>query len=364
VIARAAGAAAVLVVLAACTTPVAPSPASPVGTSEVAARAAHSATVLDDGTVLIAGGCVVDGCGVGSVDAFALTGSTAIAVGSMGAPRDVHTATLLQSGDVLVTGGFSAEGQPPLASAEVFDAATGSWRPVADLATQRGGHAAALLGSGRVVVAGGWVRSRTYTATTEVFDPATGTFSPGPDLPAAADGLEAVALEDGRVLITGGQSAPGVASAQAVLIAADGMSVESTGPLGTARFKHTMVSLDDGRVLVIGGTTDDTELLTSTEIFDPATGRFEAGPTLLHGRYKMSGGATLLPDGRVLVGGGGEGVEVIDVEAGVSTKATAASGVASFGTVSVSGSLVLMIGGYDEQIGLTGRFLAVPIADL
>ncbi len=363
-IARAGIASALLVALAACTTPAAPPPASPVGTSAVAARAAHSATVLDDGTLLIAGGCIIDGCGDASADSFAVTATTAIQVGSMGDARDVHTATLLESGEVLVTGGFSGEGLPPLASAEVFDPLTGSWDSVAPLATQRGGHAAARLGSGKVVVAGGWVRSRTYTATTEVFDPATGAFTAGPDLPAAADGLEAVALDDGRVLITGGQSAPGVPSDQAVLIAADGASREAVDPLGTARFKHTMVALDDGRVLVIGGTTDDIELLTSTEIFDPASGSFQPGPELLHGRYKVTGGATLLPDGRVLVGGGGDGVEIIDLEAGISTRATTASGVSSFGTASVTGEIVLLIGGYDERIGLTGRYLAVPVAEL
>ena len=74
----------------------------------------------------------------------------------------------------------------------------------------------------------------------------------------------------------------------------------------------------------------------------------------------MTGGATLLPDGRVLVGGGGDGVEIIDLEAGISTEATTASGVSSFGTASVAGSVVLLVGGYDERIGLTRRFLTVP----
>jgi hypothetical protein len=278
--------------------------------------------------------------------------------------RDVHTATLLGSGDVLVTGGFSGEGMPPLASAEVFDADTGTWQPAGALSLQRGGHAAAVLGSGRVVVAGGWVRSRTYTATTEVFDPATGTFTAGPDLPVAADGLEAVALDDGRVLVAGGQSAPGVASDQAVVIAADGITLEVVGPLTTARFKHTMVVLDDGRVLVIGGTPDDIELLTSTEIFDPDTGTFQPGPDLIHGRYKMTGGAALLPDGRVLVGGGGDGVEIIDLEAGLSTEATIASGVSSFGTVTLAEEVVLLVGGYDDRIRLTERFVVAPLVGL
>ena len=117
-------------------------------------------------------------------------------------------------------------------------------------------------------------------------------------------------------------------------------------------------------MLVIGGTSDDTTLLSSTELFDPATGSFSPGPQLHHGRYKLAGGATLLPDGRVLVGGGGEGLELIDVEAGVSTEVTVASGIASFGTVSVAGDSVLLVGGYDDQIALTRRYLSIPLEDL
>ncbi len=363
-IVRAGVAVALVLLLVACTDLTPTGEASPVETVEVAARAAHSATVLVDGTVLVAGGCVIDGCGTASPAAFAITPLTAVEVGRLSDARDAHTATLLPSGGVLVTGGFSGEGVPPLSSAEVFDPGAGSWSPVDSLATGRGGHAAARLGTDRVLVAGGWVRSRTYTAETEVFDPASRSFGPGPALPVAVDGLEAVALVDGRVLVTGGQRAPGVATDQAVVVAADGTTLDVVGPLDTARFKHTMVALADGRVLVIGGTTDDVTLLTSTELFDPATGSFSPGPELRHGRYKLAGGATLLPDGRVLVGGGGEGLEVIDVDAGASSVVNAASGIASFGTVSLSGDTVLVVGGYDRQIDLTRRYLAIPLTAL
>ena len=270
---------ALVVLLGACTSPAPRPAASPVDTVEVAARAAHSATVLGDGTVLVAGGCVIDGCGTASPAAFALTSSTATEVGAMHDARDAHTATLLPTVGVLVTGGFSGEGVPPLSSRRGVrhrDGLVVGGRSAGDGTRGPRSH---WLGSDRVLVAGGWLRSRTYTGVTEIFDPASGSF-PGPQLPVAADGLEAVALADGRVLVTGGQSAPGVATDQAVVVAADGTRLDVVGPLGTARFKHTMVALADGRVLVIGGTSDDVALLTSTEVFDPASGSFSPGPEL------------------------------------------------------------------------------------
>ena len=221
----------------------------------------------------------------------------------------------------------------------------------------RGGHTAALLGNGLVVVAGGWVSSRTYTDSVELFDPATGTFLEAQPLPAAVDGLASIALADGTVLVTGGQRAPGVASALSVIIHPDGSVIPTPGSLLEARFKHTMVALDDGRVLVLGGTSDDRALLASTEIFDPVTGTYAAGPSMRAGRYKLAGAAAVLDDGRVVVGGGGPGVEIIDAEAGVATGLELLSGVSSFGTVTVADGLLYFIGGYDESIMLRRTFL-------
>src|SRR5690349_1928412 len=210
--------------------------------AEVAARAVHTMTPLPDGSLLVAGGCVVDGCGTASAATF-VVGSDGIERGPVLAqPRDGHTATALTDGRVLVTGGFAAEGTPPLATAEVYDPVARSWSAVGSLATARGGHAAARLGDGRVLVAGGWIGSRRYTATTEVFDPSTGRFSTGPSLPMAADGLAAASLVDGCVLVVGGQSEPGVATPSAVTVCPD-LRVSPVGALATARFKHGVVTL-------------------------------------------------------------------------------------------------------------------------
>ena len=332
--------------------------------AEVALRAAHTMTPVTGDGLLVAGGCVVDGCTTATPTTYVVAADAVERVGDLAEARDAHTATLLDDGRVLVAGGFVGEGRPPLASAEVFDPATGTWQEAGSLALGRGGHAAALLGEGRVLVAGGWVGSGTCTTTTEIFDPDTFRFTPGPDLPQPVDGLDATSLPDGSVLVAGGQVRPGVASDRAVLVAADG-TLEETGPLGTGRFKHALVTLDSGRALAIGGTPDDRRLLTSTEVFDPRSRTFRPGPTLQEGRYKLTGSAVPLPGDRVVVAGGGDGVEVVDVGDDVSrTVPGLGEGRASFSTVGVTGDRLLVLGGYDEQIRLVGAARSTPVAEL
>jgi hypothetical protein len=275
--------------------------------------------------------------------------------------RDAHTATLLGDGRVLVAGGFTAEGQAPLRSAEIYDTSLGTWSVTGSLAVGRGGHAAALLGRNRVLVAGGWVSSHRYTATIEIYDPATGTFHRGPRLRDAADGLAATAMTDGSVLLTGGQSSPGVASNQAILVSSGGTATQ-VGPLLHARFKHASVALADGRVLVLGGTPDDRRLLRSTELYDPATRTFSPGPPLETGRYKLAGGVALARNGDVVVAGGGRGAEALNPRTGISTVLSAVpSKRMSFSTVSALGDTVRILGGYDENIDLTGTDITTTL---
>jgi hypothetical protein len=180
----------------------------------------------------------------------------------------------------------------------------------------------------------------------------------------AVDGLAATPLHDGSVLVVGGTPDGGIASSASLLIRPDG-SAEQVDDLATPRFKHTVVLLPSGEAVVIGGTPDDRHLLRSTEIFDPVTDRFRAGPDLVSGRYKLSGSAAVLPDGRVVVAGGGPGLEVVDVgrarsevveEAGVDW--------ASFSTVGVARGRLVVVGGYDRDIRLTGTNVELAVSDL
>ena len=169
-LARAAVVLGVCAVAAGCTAPSgrdvpAPSLTTPTVEAELAGRAAHTMTPLSDGSLLVAGGCVVDGCATASPATFVVRSDVIDRGPALAQARDGHTATASADGRVLVTGGFVAEGTPPLATAEVFDSRSRSWSTVGSMAVGRGGHAAAMLGDGRVLVAGGWLGPRRSTAT-------------------------------------------------------------------------------------------------------------------------------------------------------------------------------------------------------
>ena len=351
-------------------TPVVPRPSPPPVTSStsppaatLAGRAVHTATPLADGSVLIAGGCDIDGCGRATASTFLLTAEGAQPAAPLVQARDGHTATRLADGRVLVVGGYAAESTPPLATTEIYDPASGRWAPTTPLEVARGGHASVRLGDGRVLVTGGWT-GRSSTARTEIFDPAARTWTAGPALPGALDGHSAIGLPDGDVLVAGGQARPEAATAAAVVVSADGR-VRTVGTLRQARFKHTMLPWVDGTVLVIGGTSDDRTRLRTTEIYDPRTATFRPGPRLTNPRYKLDGSAVRLPDGRVVVAGGGTGAELLDPDRATGTLLPQVPDeVASYGTLSVVGAELWLIGGYDHQVNLTGRDLRVPLGAL
>ena len=139
-------------------------------------RLDHTATALLDGRVLVAGGAHMvwathPGVATSYANAFPRPVATAEiwnphdrrwqAVSRLSAPRRRHTATLLRDGKVLITGGTgeymardSLDDHPPLATAELFDPATGRWSSIAPMGRPRFGHAATLLHDGRVLVIG------------------------------------------------------------------------------------------------------------------------------------------------------------------------------------------------------------------
>jgi hypothetical protein len=320
------------------------------------ARSGHTATLLSNGQVLIAGGALYRqqqfGASVvlASVEVYDPGAGTFRAAGTMTTARRMHTATLLPNDRVLIVGGYG-EGGSALADAELFDPATGTYRATGSLITARAGHTVIPLASGTVLVIGGYGENAyPNVAPAELYDPDTGAFKAagayvgrgGCDFCAPA-----VLLHDGTVLFSGqfpaqlydpvsdSFSPSGAMSTELsaaatlmngqVLFAGGEMMGRSattelynpathtfarTAEMTSRRVWHTLSSLPDGTVLAAGGETDSCSgnscffagSVASAELYSLSAGAFVPTGNMAFARSSHT--ATLLGDGRVLIAGG------------------------------------------------------------
>jgi hypothetical protein len=282
-------------------------------------RIAHTATLLNNGKVLVAGGTDANGSPVATAEIYDPTTGTFSTTGNMATARAHFAATLLANGKVLVTGGLDTSGNP-LATAEIYDPTAGTFSATTgNMVYVHASHTATLLNTGKVLVVG-W-----GNVIAELFDPSAGTFTATGSMVEGRVSHTATLLSSGKVLLTGGiQGAPPATTvlAEAELYdPATGSFSQTLGSLATARQWHTASLLSNGKVLVAGGMVDNSGTATATaELYDPTTGLFSATGSLASVRDFHT--ASALKDGTILLTGGDDGggtlasAEVYDPSAG------------------------------------------------
>jgi hypothetical protein len=270
----------------------------------------------------------------------------------MTTPRAHHTATKLPDGKVLMVGGIASidfstpPDQRALATAELYDSSTQTFTRTGDLRFARSHHAAVLLRSGKVLIVGG--TGNQEEAPAELYDPITGTFlETGSPSERAIVPRIAVLLQDGHVLVAS------IVDANVARAEVYDPDTGSFSPTGDMAYPHlwpaTATALPDGRVLLTMYNAD--WFTNATELYDPATRQFTAGPDMQ--RMRSSSTATSLANGDVLIAGRdyswppfGASAEVYDHKGGTFANVTpirAEEGVAA--TLLLDGR-VLLSGGW------------------
>lgn len=275
-------------------------------------RFGHTATRLNDGRVLVAGGNkTLPGLdrppdSVSSAELYDPLTNTWSSAGNMSTPRSFQTATLLADGRVLVVGGIDStnvDAGQVLPSAELFDPATNSWTVAAPLPSARANHSAILLSDGRVLVVGGidhrltqpsGFEAITGVETAVLYNPATNAWSPAASMSFTRTLPTLTLLPDGRVLVVGDGGIH--ARTAEIFDPAKNLWLQAPPP-SVGRTVNVAVLLHSGAVLVAGGTGQ-----TSAQLYDPRRNSWSSAGAL--SVMRSGGTATVLPNGHVLVVGG------------------------------------------------------------
>jgi Galactose oxidase, central domain len=277
-------------------------------------RSLQTATLLPSGQVLVAGGLIgISATGVASYTGAAelynpATGQWTV-TGSMTTPRAAHAATLLANGQVLVAGGLNSSGST-LASAELYDPSSGTWKATGSMNDARANVQATLLQNGQVLIAGGagLANGASYTAelyanghwrltssmvfshpsttrasllifgghlasyASEFFNPATGLWTATHNIGVNPPNGPLTLLLSGKVLLAAGESSYGTDSI-ARLYDSPSNAWLTTGNLNQARAGHTATRLANGQVLATGGEFKNSSgtftILSSAELYTP-----------------------------------------------------------------------------------------------
>ena len=231
-----------------------------IGSMVVPNRGTCAMATLQNGKVLIVGG-EINNNALSSTEIYNPTTDTFTATSSMSTARSVPTATLLNNGKVLIAGGWSAASPYGISSAELYDPASGTFTPTGSMTTGGDAGTATLLSSGKVLIVG--LYGSYSGAPAELYDPASGTFSESatpPVYPLSAN-VSTTLLPNGLVFITGGLLMTGTAMANSpnqTEFYDTATNSFYAGPLMSQKREWmTMTQLQNGNVLIIGGTSQD-----------------------------------------------------------------------------------------------------------
>jgi N-acetylneuraminic acid mutarotase len=259
--------------------------------------------------VLVTGGRIQFGNTLASAELYNPASGTWLFTSSMNVPRDNHPATLLPDGRILVNGGVN-DGDVER-SAETYNPQSGTWAPVGLMAHERFNHKATLLPDGRVLAAGGAGMQGDCVpiGTAEIFDPQSNSWQPAGHLAVFRTFHGATLLGNGRVLVTGGYTGlnsaanPCLSATRRIEVYDPASGSWTTG--GSMQLSRGGISslarLSDGRVLVAGGRIFNS-YLAAAEIYDPIVNSWLSAGSMSTPRNAPT--LTTLLDGRVLVAGG------------------------------------------------------------
>lgn len=330
----------------------------------------HTATSLPSGKILLVGGTFANSAP--AVHLYDPWTDELTAGPPTSKARYGHQAIRLPDGRVLLVGGASRaesqalKAQDYLDTAEIYDERAGAFAPAGRMSTSRANHAALLLPVGKVLVTGGVSGAGATLATAEVFEPELGQLERSSFLTSPRVGHTATPLPGGRVLMAGGEAALGRTTTAAEEYADDPRGYATTGGLSQPRARHAATPLPGGRVLITGGDSDGAAL-SSSEIYDAATRRFAAHGALSRARSRhtataLSGGAKVL-----VVGGDDDGplssAELYDAATGAFS-VTGALSVARWGhtATEVAPGVVVVAGGWTADP--KGALVATRTAEL
>ncbi len=322
-------------------------------------RAYHTATLLENGKALIAGGWN-GSTNLSSAVLYEPVTGIFTSTGNLNQAVNGHAATRLPDGRVLITGGHN--GTASVATAELYNPATGTFTNTGAMNTARHYHMSTLLPNGKVLITGGGSSSSSAVTALELYDPSSGTFTVVGNFSSERQQNTATLLSNGKVLIAGGLGSSGVSTAE--IFDPNTNTLTATGNMNNARYAHAAALLPNGKVLVAGGWNGAN--MGSAELYDPSSGTFSLTGSMSVGRNCLGDDAILLSSGKVFIGCNSSGngwAELYDPTAGTFSATSNMNIARDMHTVTLlSNGKVLIAGGRtDVEVYHSSAELFTPI---